>query len=128
MRTLLWVTAAGAAGTAARYGVGGLAYRLVGTRFPWGTLAVNVLGSLLVGLVMYVGLHSDLLTPTVRTAVAVGFLGAFTTFATFSYETMRLVEDGALSPALWNIAANLFLGLAAVWVGLVLGRMLMGGS
>ena len=89
MRTLLWVAAAGAAGTAARYGVGGLAYRLVGTRFPWGALAVDALGGLLVGLVMYVGLHSDLLTPTVRTAVAVGFLGAFTTFATFSYASAQ---------------------------------------
>lgn len=128
MREIFALAVAGAAGTLSRYAVGGWAYRLLGPRFPYGTLVVNVLGSFLLGLVMQIGLTSDLIPRSWRVPVSVGFCGAFTTFSTFSYETLRYAEDGAWSLALLNIAANLVLCLAAVGGGFVLGRALIGGA
>jgi len=128
MRQLLLVALAGACGTLGRYALSGAAYRVFGTRFAYGTLAVNVLGSLVLGFLMQLGLVSDLVPPAVRVPVAVGFLGAFTTFSTFGYETLRYVEDGALGLASLNVALNLALGLAAVWLGFVGARLLVGGS
>ena len=128
MRDIIFIAIAGALGSLARYGASGLAYRVFGERFPYGTLVVNVAGCLLLGLLMQFGLASDLIPRAVRFAVAVGFLGALTTFSTFGFETIRLLEDGAVWFALLNIAANLLLGLVAVWLGMTTARLLMGGS
>ncbi len=128
MRELLVLALAGALGTVGRYSLSGWAYRVLGERFPFGTLAVNVAGCALIGLVMEIGLSTELLSRPARAAITVGFLGAFTTFSTFSYETLRYIEDGAWWPALANTLANVVLGLAAAWAGLSLGRAMFGGA
>lgn len=128
MRQALLIAALGAAGSLSRYAVSGWAYRAFGAGFPYGTLVVNGIGSLLLGFLMHVGLVSDLVPQALRTALAVGFLGAFTTYSTFAYETVRYLEDGAWWPALANVGANLAFGLVAAAGGLALGRLLVGGA
>ena len=87
---------------------------------------MNVLGCLALGFLLEVERGSDLVTHSVRLLVAVGFLGAFTTFSTFGYETLRYVQDGSPHLALLNVAANLTLGLLAVWLGVGLARAVVG--
>lgn len=128
MRQILALAACGAAGTLARAGIGLAAYRLFPGRFPWGTLAVNVVGSLLFALVAEAALESGFIAREWRIPLTVGFLGAFTTFSTFGYETIALLEEGAIGLALVNVGANLVLCLGAIWVGLVAGRALAGGT
>ena len=122
MRELLLVGSAGAVGAMARYGVGVLAARAVGERFAFGTLAVNVLGCLLLGFLLELERNTTLVAPSVRLLGAVGFLGAFTTFSTFGYETLRYWQAGASHMALANVSANLVLGVGAVWLGWVVAR------
>ncbi len=127
MTELLSLAIAGAAGTVSRYVVSGWAYRLLGERFAFGTLAVNVVGCFLLALVMQVALVSDAVPRSLRLALTVGFLGAFTTFSTFGYETLRYLEDGAWLLATANVAANLIVGLSACWAGLLAANALTGG-
>jgi fluoride exporter len=122
MRTVLYIGCAGFLGAVSRYVVGGLVYRYLGSALPYGTLAVNVIGSLLLGCLMEFTLRSALIPGELRMAVGVGFLGAFTTFSTFSYETFRLFEEGSVFLATFNIASNLLLCLIAVWIGIVIAR------
>ena len=128
MRDLLVLALAGAAGTLSRYALSGWAYRLFGGGFPYGTLAVNVIGCFLVGLLMEVAVATDLLPAAWRLPLAVGFLGAFTTFSAFGYETLQYLLDGAWGPALSNVGANLLLGVGATWIGFVAARGLFGGA
>jgi len=128
VRELLIVAAAGAAGAVARYALSGWVYELAGERLPWGTLAVNVLGCFALGYVMHVSLATTAISPAWRVAIATGFLGAFTTFSTFSYETVRELERGAWSAAGWNVALNLALGIPATVAGLFLARRMFGGA
>jgi CrcB protein len=128
VREVLSLAVAGAAGTLSRWAISGWTYRLLGERFPYGTLAVNVIGCFLLGFLMHVALTTEIVPTDWRAPLTVGFLGAFTTFSTFSYETMRYLEDSAWWPALANVGANLVLGLAAVFIGLLSARMLVGGS
>lgn len=121
-----WLAVAGALGALSRYGMGALAYRTLGTALPWGTLLVNVVGCFLLGFIMHYGLANAALSRTVRLAVTVGFLGSFTTFSTFGYDTLRYLESGATTLALANTALNLLVGLAAVWAGLALARTVLG--
>jgi len=124
---MLSMAVAGALGTLARYGLSGLAHGWWGSGFAWGTLAVNLAGCLLLGALMQAGSSTTLVSPAVRMAVGIGFCGAFTTFSTFGYETMKYMEDGAVHLAAANIAANVVLGLACVWLGMALVKELMGG-
>lgn len=128
MREVLLIALAGALGSIARYGISGWAYQALGQRFPYGTLVVNVIGSLLIGAVMHVGLSTELISRSARLAIAVGFLGAFTTFSTFSYETVRYLEDGAWWLAGTNAAANVILCLSGVWIGLKAAQSVFGGA
>jgi CrcB protein len=104
-------------GTLARYLLQGVVQRLSGGTFPYGTLAVNVLGSLVVGFVATLTLERVAASPLWRTAILVGFCGGFTTFSAFAYETFELVRTGDPLRGLLNIAAQLLLGLVAVWLG-----------
>ena len=124
MMRLLAVGAGGFIGACLRYGIGQLVVRRWGIAFPYGTLAVNVLGCLAIGVVMGVIEERGALSETTRLFVAVGVLGAFTTFSTFGYETLRLMRDGQPGLALGNALANLLLGLGAVWVGWAIVRQL----
>ncbi len=128
MRELLFLAGAGAAGAVSRYALSGWTYRVFGERFPYGTLAVNVLGSFLIGLVMQAALSADLLSREARVAATVGFLGAFTTFSTFSYETMKAIEDGEWTKAGANVVLNVLLCLGAIWLGLLTARQIWGGA
>ncbi|MBW3533877.1 MAG: fluoride efflux transporter CrcB [Gemmatimonadetes bacterium] len=114
---LLYIALGGAAGAVARYGLGGWVQDRAGFAFPWGTLVVNVLGCLLIGFAVRY-LEAVRLAPEVRALVAIGVLGAFTTFSTFSYETVALIEGGAWGRAAGYTFASVLLGIAAVWVGM----------
>lgn len=124
MRTLLWLGLAGALGTLARYALSGWTYRILNGSFPWGTLAVNVLGSTVLGLLMGLSEGRMPISSDLRTALAIGFLGAFTTFSTFSYETLVLLQKALYLQGLSYIALNVFLGLVGVWLGYSTGRLL----
>lgn len=99
-------------------------YRLLGRELPWGTLAVNTLGSFLMGLLFVLFMERSTAGPELRAAVLVGFLGAFTTLSTFSIETLVLIEKGYLGGAFLNLGLSVLVCLAACWVGLMLGRWL----
>lgn len=115
---VLLVGAGGALGAIARYGVGGLIHRnpaLAG--FPYGTLAVNLLGCLLIGLGAGLADARQAFTPEARLFLFVGVLGGFTTFSSFGYETIALLRDHEILRAGLNAGINVFVGLALVWVG-----------
>lgn len=120
---MLIVAVAGAAGALSRYGVGLWAHRQWGSHFAFGTLVVNILGCLLLGFVLELESQTSLISHPARLFLAVGFLGAFTTFSTFGFETIKFLQDGNPYLAGVNIAANLGLGLGAVWMGWGLARL-----
>lgn len=128
MQQIIFLAIAGALGALGRYGLAGLAQRVTNTGFPVGTLAVNILGSLLIGFIMQVGLNTDIIPRAFRVAATVGFLGAFTTFSAFSYETVGYIEDGAWLAAVLNISANVGFCVAATLVGVYIGRTTLGGA
>lgn len=117
----LAVGVAGFAGAVSRYLVGMLFDRLVGRAFPVGTLVINVSGSFLLGWFLATVGHRMPVPETVRLAVAVGFLGAYTTFSTFAYESDALLAAGAYARALLNLLGSLVAGLVAVRLGALLG-------
>jgi fluoride exporter len=119
MTAFLWVALGGAVGSAARYGVGLAAARWIGLTFPWGTLIVNAAGGLAIGLLTArVGPEQE----TLRLLLGVGVLGGFTTFSTFSLETVRLMEHAPALAMLYAVA-SLVLSVGACWAGLMLGRL-----
>jgi len=127
MSRFLWICLGGAAGTGARYLLSGWALAALGPAFPWGTFAVNVIGSFGVGLLMQIGIATPILSPTLRLALTTGVMGGFTTYSTFNYETIRYVQDGAWRLAVGNVALTLVACLAAGFAGIALGRSLFGG-
>ena len=126
MYRFLLVCVGGAVGTAARYLVATAAPRLFGTSFPYGTLAVNVVGSFLLGVIMHVGLTTTLISPTTRIVLATGVMGGLTTYSTFNYETLEFLRDGAVWLAGLNVAATIVLCLFAGAMGVVFARWLLG--
>jgi CrcB protein len=125
---IAWIGLCGALGALARYGVGLTVLRWLGEGFAFGTLVVNVIGCFLLAFLVHVSTATDLVSEDVRLALGVGLLGAFTTFSTFGFETMMFLEDGDWHLAAGNVAANVVLGLAAVWAGLALARFVFGGA
>ncbi len=123
---LFWICLGGAAGTGARYLLSGWTLNKFGPAFPFGTLAVNVLGSFLLAVLMYVGVEADLMSPTLRLALTTGVLGGFTTYSTFSYETMRYLQEGVWGLAILNVFISVFGCLAACVLGWAGARLLMG--
>jgi CrcB protein len=113
---------AGAAGTLSRYWLGGLVQRICGESFPWGTLAVNGLGCFLFGFVWSLAEERLVISGETRFLILTGFMGAFTTFSTFAFETGEQLRDSEWLLALGNVAAQLILGLALVFLGTALGR------
>lgn len=119
-KDVLWVGAGGAVGSALRY----LVWRAVGTSggFPWATVLVNVTGSFLLGFLA--GLYAGRVGPTMRLALFFGFLGGYTTFSTFTSETVVLARTGSAAMAFGNVAVSVMVGLAAAFVGVMLGEQL----
>jgi CrcB protein len=134
VNNLIFVAIGGSLGAVARYGTGLWAARILGKGFPWGTLIVNVVGCFIMGVVVEIMLDleahtAEAITPAIRRqmafwhhCVALGFLGALTTFSTFGADTLRELEGGKPHIALSNIGANVLLSLAAVWAGMAMMR------
>jgi CrcB protein len=100
---------------------------VAGPGFPWGTLAVNVLGSFLLGLIMHAALATDLLSPTLRLALTMGVMGGFTTYSTFNYETLQYFQRNDWLLGFANLGGTVVACLAAGWLGFLAGRLLTGG-
>nr|WP_299439452.1 fluoride efflux transporter CrcB [uncultured Rhodospira sp.] len=119
------VAAGGAVGAVARYMVTSAVPRLLGHGFPWGTLVVNVVGSLLMGLLIDILARRWSAPVEARVFLVTGCLGAFTTFSTFSLDVVTLYERGALLPAALYVVGSVVAGVAALFAGLWLGRALV---
>ncbi len=119
------ICGAGAAGTAARYLLSSWMARTAGPGFPWGTLTVNLIGSFLLSLIMQIALTTDLLSPTLRLTLTTGLMGGFTTYSSFNYETLHLLQSNSSLYAVLNIAATLLGCLTAGLLGLWAGRLLV---
>ena len=122
MRNVLVIGVSGGMGALSRYWLEGFIVRRYSGIFPLGTFLVNISGAFLLGLAFTVMTERFLMSPHLRSAVTIGFLGAYTTFSTLSLETLRLVEDGAYFFGLLNALGSLVIGLVAVWLGVVVGR------
>jgi fluoride exporter len=124
MRAVMAVGVAGSIGAIARYGIDGIIVQKSGGPFPWGTFLINISGSFVLGLLFAVLVEGRVaVAPWIRTASTVGLVGAYTTFSTLTLETFRLVEDGSYILAGANAVGSLTLGLVAVYLGVVVGRM-----
>ena len=124
MRTIVAIGIAGALGALARYGLDGVVSRRLPTSFPRGTFVVNISGALVLGFLITLMTEQLTSSPWLRSALTIGFLGAYTTFSTLAFETYRLAEDRALGLAAANVLGSCVAGLAAVYLGIVLGRAL----
>jgi fluoride exporter len=122
--TYLLVAVFGAAGAVSRYWLDGRVSELVHGQFPWGTFVVNVAGAFALGLLIALTTERLLPHPHWRVALGIGYLGSFTTFSTYTYESVKLAEDGALGLALLDSVGMLAVGLLAAFTGLALGRTL----
>jgi CrcB protein len=120
LKDVMWVGAGGAVGSALRY----LVWRAAGTSggFPWATVLVNVTGSFFLGFLA--GVYAGRVGPTMRLTLFFGFLGGFTTFSTFTSETVVLARTGSAAAAFGNVAVSLLAGLAAAFAGVLLGESL----
>lgn len=123
LRQALWIGLGGFAGANARWLVGAWVTTRLGALLPYGTLVVNVTGCLLLGFLVG-AIESRVVQPGLRPALAIGFLGAYTTFSTFGYETVLLLEDGSVLLAVVYVVASVLFGLGGVWLGILAGRAL----
>ncbi|MBN2319732.1 MAG: CrcB family protein [Acidobacteria bacterium] len=120
---LILLATAGALGTLARYGMAGFVQRINGTSFPWGTVAVNITGCFLAGLLWTLFESRCPVSGETRTIVLVGFMGAFTTFSAIALETGELMRSAEWMFAIANVAVQIFIGFVALFIGAALGRM-----
>ncbi len=124
MQKLLLIAVAGGFGALSRYGLAGLVQRWTDSMFPWGTAVVNIVGCFLFGM-LWVALEERFpVTPETRVIVLTGFMGAFTTFSTYMFETQQLLEDSQYLAAFGNLALQNGVGLAAIILGLTLGKLI----
>lgn len=124
MQKYLWIAAGGALGSIARFWIGSAVGSRMGIKFPYGTLIVNLTACLLIGFtVAWLGRRANL-NPAWRYFVPIGFIGAYSTFSTFEWETLSTLRSGAFLLAAVYAVGSLILGLAAVWAGSMLGEIL----
>lgn len=126
LKTVLILGSGGFIGSNLRYFTGKFVHKLSGTSFPVGTFAVNIIGSLLFGLLFFISTENENITDQTKLFLGTGLLGAFTTFSTFSYETVSLFRQGMGVHAGLNILLNLVLGIGGVLAGMGIGRLIMG--
>lgn len=124
MTRVLLVATAGGLGALARWGLSAALQRVSPAVFPGGTLGVNLIGCFLLGLLSELALERTPLGPHARMTLLVGFLGAFTTFSTFGYETLAMLREGAALRAALYLGLSVGLGVAACWGGVALGTRL----
>ena len=123
---MTWYVVVGSAvGGAVRYLLGGWVQRKVGTTFPIQTLLINVSGSFLLGLLQQFALQTTLLSPEVRALLTIGFCGGYTTFSTFSYESVRMLEDGDWQRTSLYLASSVVLSLGAVILGILAAKQMI---
>jgi len=120
--TYALIAVSGAAGAVSRYALDGWISDLTHGQFPWGTFVINVLGAFALGLLVALTTERLLPHPHWRVAIGIGFLGSFTTFSTYAYESVKLAEDGAAGLALLNSVGMVALGMVAAFCGLAVGR------
>jgi fluoride exporter len=123
-KNLILIACAGAVGTVGRVLLSGWLNRLSGEKFPWGTLLVNLLGCLLFGLIFALAEEKQLITPRLRLVLLSGFLGAFTTFSAFGFETLTLIRNDHWLLAIANVGVQNVLGVTAVFLGVYLARQM----
>ena len=124
MKQVLLVFIGGGLGSAARYGLSGVVHRTMGSQFPYGTMTVNVLGCFLIGFLLSLSTDRSVISPDLRLFLALGLLGGFTTFSSFSYETIQLFRDGQNFNALVNVFSTTLICLSGTWIGSVVGKQL----
>jgi CrcB protein len=124
MNQVIAIAVGGAVGSVLRYGLSTGVHAWLGRGFPYGTLAVNVLGCLVMGVLFVLLTERFAASGVLRAGLLIGVLGGFTTFSSFSIETFNLIEQGAMAKAAGNMAASLFLCLGATWFGVILARQL----
>ena len=122
--TTLSIATGGAVGALLRFWVSNGVYTVLGRGFPYGTLMVNVLGSLVMGFLYVLFLERMSAGPELRGAILIGLLGAFTTFSTFSIETLNLIEQADYLKAALNMGISVLACMIAVWLGVTLGRQI----
>ena len=113
----------GCLGAIARFWLGGLVYEKMGTRFPYGTFVINISGSFLLGFVITLLTERTHLSANWRYLIPIGFIGAYTTFSTFEFETLAAFRDGQILVAGLNVGLSVVLGFIAVWLGVIAGRV-----
>lgn len=123
MQKLLLIGLAGALGALARYGLGGLVQRYAGVTFPWGTFVVNIIGAFLFGFIWSLVEQRLVISVETRVIILSGFLGAFTTFSSFMFETSSLIGEAQWGLAVLNVVGQIILGLTAMFLGLAAGRV-----
>jgi CrcB protein len=124
VQQLVAIAIGGAVGAVLRFSVSTGVHRLMGKDFPYGTLTVNVLGSLLMGFFFIMLVERQISSVELRSGILFGVLGAFTTFSSFSFETLALLESGDWGKALINVFLSVTCCLLATWIGLSIGRQL----
>jgi CrcB protein len=124
MMQLISIAIGGAIGALCRYGMSNGVYLLLGRSFPYGTLAVNIVGSIIMGSAYVMMIERMDVSPELRAGITIGLLGAFTTFSTVSIETLNLLESGETFKAGLNILLSVTLCVSGCWLGMILGRQL----
>ena len=124
MINIISIAIGGAVGSLCRHGMSNGIYILLGKGFPYGTLAVNILGSIIMGSVYVLMVERAVISEELRAGITIGLLGAFTTFSTFSIETLNLIESGEIVKAGLNVFLSVVLCISACWIGLIVTRQL----
>ena len=124
MQKTILIALAGLVGTLLRYWLSGFMTRQYGETFPWGTMAVNLIGCFVTGVVFFLTEERFLLTPTIRTVILIGLLGGFTTFSAYGLQTFALLRYGEFVLAMCNVVTSNALGLFMVWAGYIFVRVL----
>jgi CrcB protein len=124
VRTWILIAFGGAIGATGRYALAGFVMSCVPPFFPWGTFVVNLLGCFLFGVTFGLAEERLVLGSSARVLLLIGLLGGFTTFSTFSFESLQLLRDGEIGRALFNAVGQVVGGVAALWLGMILTRLL----
>ena len=124
MLEIILVAVGGGVGATTRYLVSNWAAARIGAEFPYGTLIVNVVGCFIIGVFMTVATERFIVSPYWRLFVTVGFVGGMTTFSSFSYETLHLLQEADIMRAFYNVGLNILVGFFATWLGMSAARLM----